>query len=114
MPGFSIGNGRLAWATPHGQGAEGSRVQIVAWSDDGVGAAESGPGKASSSSTERRRAGAAPDGGGERWDPRLARPARVRSLQLLGRSRRGHRRAETILGRAARAGASRSAPPSRR
>jgi len=41
--GFSIGKGRLAWATPPGQGGEGSRVQIVAWSDDGVGAVESGP-----------------------------------------------------------------------
>ena len=30
-PGFSIGNGRLAWATPPGQDGEGSRVQIVAW-----------------------------------------------------------------------------------
>jgi hypothetical protein len=44
LPGFSIGEGRLAWATPAGQGGEGSRVQIVAWSDDGVGTAESAPG----------------------------------------------------------------------
>lgn len=43
LPGFSIGNGRLAWATPPGQGGEGSRVQIVAWTDDAVGAVESGP-----------------------------------------------------------------------
>src|SRR3954471_23867336 len=42
-PGFSIANGRLAWATPPGQGGEGSRLQIVAWSDDSVGAVESGP-----------------------------------------------------------------------
>ena len=27
-------DGRLAWATPPGQGGEGSRVQIVAWTDD--------------------------------------------------------------------------------
>jgi predicted anti-sigma-YlaC factor YlaD len=43
LPGFSIGDGRLAWATPPGQGGEGSRVQIVAWTDDAVGAVESGP-----------------------------------------------------------------------
>jgi hypothetical protein len=44
LPGFSIGQGRLAWATPSGQGGEGSRVQIVAWTDDGVGSAETAPG----------------------------------------------------------------------
>ncbi|MFL5719077.1 MAG: zf-HC2 domain-containing protein [Chloroflexota bacterium] len=43
LPGFSIANGRLAWATPPGQGGEGSRLQIVAWTDDSVGAVESGP-----------------------------------------------------------------------
>ena len=43
LPGFSIENGRLAWATPPGQGGEGSRVQIVAWTDKAVGAVESGP-----------------------------------------------------------------------
>jgi hypothetical protein len=43
LPGFSIGNGRLAWATPPGQGGEGSRVQIVAWTATAVGAVESGP-----------------------------------------------------------------------
>jgi hypothetical protein len=43
LPGFSIANGRLAWATPPGQGGEGSRVQIVAWTDKSVGAIESGP-----------------------------------------------------------------------
>jgi len=43
LPGFSIANGRLAWATPPGQGGEGSRVQIVAWTDDAVGSVESGP-----------------------------------------------------------------------
>jgi Putative zinc-finger len=48
LPGFSIGSGRLAWATPRGQGGEGSRVQIAAWSGDGgdgVGTAESKPGE---------------------------------------------------------------------
>jgi hypothetical protein len=44
LPGFSIGEGRLAWATPPGQGGEGSRVLIVAWTDDGVGRIESAPG----------------------------------------------------------------------
>jgi predicted anti-sigma-YlaC factor YlaD len=43
LPGFSISDGRLAWATPPGQGGEGSRVQIVAWTDDAVGALESVP-----------------------------------------------------------------------
>jgi hypothetical protein len=43
LPGFSIANGRLAWATPPGQGGEGSRVQIVAWTNETVGAVESGP-----------------------------------------------------------------------
>jgi WD40 repeat protein len=43
LPGFSIGDGRLAWATPPGQGGEGSRVQVVAWSNDTVGTVESGP-----------------------------------------------------------------------
>ena len=45
LPGFSIGEGRLAWATPPGQDGEGSRIQIVAWSDDGVGTVESAPGE---------------------------------------------------------------------
>ena len=45
LPGFSIENGRLAWATPPSQDGEGSRVQIVAWSDDGVGSIESAPGQ---------------------------------------------------------------------
>jgi predicted anti-sigma-YlaC factor YlaD len=44
LPGFSIGAGRLAWATPPGQGGEGSRIQIVAWTEaDAVGAIESVP-----------------------------------------------------------------------
>jgi hypothetical protein len=44
LPGFSIGEGRLAWASPPGQEGEGSRIQIVAWSGDGVGSVESAPG----------------------------------------------------------------------
>ena len=45
LSGFSIGDGRLAWVTPHGQDAQGSKVQVVAWSGDGVGATESVPGE---------------------------------------------------------------------
>jgi hypothetical protein len=43
LPGFSIADKRLAWATPPGQGGEGSRVQIVAWSDQTVGGVQSAP-----------------------------------------------------------------------
>jgi Putative zinc-finger len=45
LAGFSIGDGRLAWATPTGQDAQGSRVQVVAWSGDGVGTVETLPGE---------------------------------------------------------------------
>jgi hypothetical protein len=45
LAGFSIGDGRLAWVTPHGQDAQGSKVQVVAWSGDGVGGTESVPGE---------------------------------------------------------------------
>lgn len=45
LPGFSIGDGRLAWATPRGQGGEGSRVQIAAWHEGDVGIVESAPGE---------------------------------------------------------------------
>ncbi len=45
LPGISIGDGRLAWATPRGQGGEGSRIQIAAWSPTGVGIVESSPGE---------------------------------------------------------------------
>jgi len=45
LPGFSIGDGRIAWATPRGQGGEGSRVQIAAWSPSGMGLVESSPGE---------------------------------------------------------------------
>ncbi len=43
LPGFSIGMGRLAWASPPGQEGEGSRIQIAAWTADLVGAVESVP-----------------------------------------------------------------------
>lgn len=45
MAGFSIDEGRLAWVTPEGQDAEGSRVQVVAWSGAEVGAVETVPGE---------------------------------------------------------------------
>jgi hypothetical protein len=45
LPGFSIGDGRLAWASPPGQGGEGSRIQIAAWSAGGVGIVEGTPGE---------------------------------------------------------------------
>lgn len=43
LPGFSIGYGRLAWASPPGQSGEGSRIQIAAWALGEVGAVESVP-----------------------------------------------------------------------
>ncbi|HYH91987.1 MAG TPA: zf-HC2 domain-containing protein [Candidatus Saccharimonadales bacterium] len=45
LAGFAIGDGRMAWATPPGQGGEGSRVQIAAWTDDAVGSVETAPGE---------------------------------------------------------------------
>ncbi len=45
LPGFSIAKGRLAWASPPGHDGEGSRIQIVAWSGEGVGSVESAPGE---------------------------------------------------------------------
>jgi outer membrane biosynthesis protein TonB len=41
LAGFSIGKGRLAWATPRGQDGAGNRVQVVAWTKDAVGSVES-------------------------------------------------------------------------
>ncbi len=43
-PGFSIGDGRLAWATPSGQDGEGSQVEVIAWRGDEVGSIETQPG----------------------------------------------------------------------
>ena len=43
LPGFSIGFGRLAWVSPPGQGGEGSRIQIAAWTANEVGTIESIP-----------------------------------------------------------------------
>jgi hypothetical protein len=44
LPGYSIGKGRLAWATPPGQGGEGSRLQVLAWSGPDAGTVSSDPG----------------------------------------------------------------------
>ncbi len=44
LAGFSIEDGRLAWATPPGQDAQGSRVQVVAWKGDQLGSVETAPG----------------------------------------------------------------------
>jgi len=43
LPGFSIGKGRLAWATPP-QNGDGSRVHVLAWTRDAVGSNETAPG----------------------------------------------------------------------
>lgn len=43
LAGFSIGDGRLVWATPPGQGGEGSRIIVLAWSGDDAGRIESAP-----------------------------------------------------------------------
>jgi hypothetical protein len=37
LPGFSIGEDRLVWATPPGQDGQGSRVQVLAWSGEHAG-----------------------------------------------------------------------------
>ncbi len=44
LPGYSIGQGRLAWATPPGQGGDGSRLQVLAWSGPDAGTVSSDPG----------------------------------------------------------------------
>jgi WD40-like Beta Propeller Repeat len=43
LPGFSLGNERLAWATPPGQDGEGSRLQVFAWTGDNAGKIDSQP-----------------------------------------------------------------------
>jgi hypothetical protein len=45
LPGYSLGDGRLAWVSPSGQDGHGSRVLVVAWSADDVGLTESAPGE---------------------------------------------------------------------
>ena len=44
LPGFSIGDGRMAWATPPGQGGHDSQVQVLAWTGASAGRIESVPG----------------------------------------------------------------------
>jgi hypothetical protein len=44
MAGFSIADGRLAWATPDDGTAQGGRVLIQAWTADAFGQVESAPG----------------------------------------------------------------------
>jgi hypothetical protein len=44
MAGFSIDDGRLAWATPDDGTDQGGRVLILAWTEDGFGQVESAPG----------------------------------------------------------------------
>jgi hypothetical protein len=44
LAGFSIDDGRLAWATPEDGTEDGGRVLILAWTDDGFGQVESAPG----------------------------------------------------------------------
>ena len=38
--GFSIADGRLAWASPTGNGGKASTVRILAWTDAGFGKVE--------------------------------------------------------------------------
>jgi hypothetical protein len=44
LAGFSITNGRLAWAAPAGTTDKTSRVQILAWTNDGFGQVQTAPG----------------------------------------------------------------------
>ncbi len=45
LPGFSIGAGRLAWATPPGQGGQDSQVKVLAWTGASAGLIQSDPGQ---------------------------------------------------------------------
>jgi hypothetical protein len=47
LAGFSIGDRRLAWATPPGQDGDGSRLQVLAWNGDDSGLVVSEPGSGS-------------------------------------------------------------------
>lgn len=44
LAGFSLADGRLAWAKPAGESGRTSRVSILAWTDDGFGQIESATG----------------------------------------------------------------------
>jgi hypothetical protein len=43
LPGFAIGDGRIAWATPPGQNGEGSRLLVLAWKGPDAGRVRSDP-----------------------------------------------------------------------
>lgn len=43
LAGFSIGDGRLAWASPAGQDGEGSRLQVLAWKGPDAGRTTTDP-----------------------------------------------------------------------
>ncbi|MDP9481658.1 MAG: hypothetical protein M3P84_00360 [Chloroflexota bacterium] len=43
LPGFAIGDGRIAWATPPGQDGEGSRLLVLAWKGPDAGRVRSEP-----------------------------------------------------------------------
>jgi hypothetical protein len=43
LSGFTIGHGRLAWATPPGQGGEGSKLEVLAWVGPDKGLTKSDP-----------------------------------------------------------------------
>lgn len=44
LAGFSLADGRLAWAAPDAEAEGSSRVRILAWTDEGFGRIESAPG----------------------------------------------------------------------
>jgi len=44
LPGYSIGDGRLVWATPPRQNGQGSRVKVLAWTGTSFGSVETAPG----------------------------------------------------------------------
>jgi hypothetical protein len=44
MAGFSIADGRLAWASPADGSSDGGRVLVLAWTDDNFGQVETAPG----------------------------------------------------------------------
>ena len=44
LAGFSLADGRLAWAAPAGESGRSSRVRILAWTDEGFGQIESARG----------------------------------------------------------------------
>jgi len=43
LPGFAIGDGRIAWASPPGQDGEGSRLLVLAWKGPDAGRTRTEP-----------------------------------------------------------------------